>query len=73
MNLETKDNKRLFDKNQKTVIWRKDNGECRKCGCKVKFEDMHADHIEPHSKGGKTTIKNGQTLCAKCNLSKGNK
>lgn len=72
-NLETKDNKRLFDKNQKIVIWRRDNGECKKCGCKVEFKDMHADHIKPHSKGGKTTIENGQTLCVNCNLKKGSK
>ncbi len=31
---------------------------------------MHADHIISHSKGGKTTIENGQTLCAGCNLKK---
>lgn len=73
LNLETKDNKRLFNKNQKTVIWRRDSGECRQCGCKVEFKNMHADHIKPHSKSGKTTIENGQTLCVKCNLSKGNK
>lgn len=73
INLETKDNKRFFDANQKTVIWRRDNGICKKCGCKVEFKDMHADHVNSHSKGGKTTIENGQTLCAKCNLSKGSK
>lgn len=71
--LEGKDSKRLFDENQRIVIWRMDSGECRKCHCKVEFKDMHADHIIPHSKGGKTTIKNGQALCANCNLSKGNR
>lgn len=73
ISLETKGNKRLFDKNQKTVIWRRDNEECRQCGCKVKFKDMHADHIKPYSKGGKTTIENGQTLCVNCNLKKGSR
>ncbi len=73
LNLATKDNKRLFDKNQKTVIWRRDNKECQQCSCEVEFKDMHADHIMPHSKGGQTTVENGQTLCAKCNLSKGSK
>jgi hypothetical protein len=71
INLETKDNKRLFDNNQKTVIWRRDNGKCQICSCTVNFKDMHADHIIPHSKGGRTTIENGQTLCSSCNLKKG--
>jgi 5-methylcytosine-specific restriction endonuclease McrA len=31
---------------------------------------MHTDHITSHSKGGKITIENGQTLCAGCNLKK---
>ena len=73
INLENKDSKRLFDENQKTVIWRRDNKECQQCSCEVEFKDMHADHIMPHSKGGQTTVENGQTLCAKCNLSKGSK
>ncbi len=71
--LETQDIQRLFDENQKIVMWRRDNGKCKQCGCSVEFKDMHADHIEPHSKGGKTSIENGQTLCALCNQSKGNK
>lgn len=34
---------------------------------------MHADHIHPHSRGGDTSIHNGQALCARCNLKKGAK
>ncbi len=73
VNLETKDSKRAFDENQRIVMWRRDNGKCKQCGCKVEFKDMHADHVIPHSKGGKTTIENGQTLCVGCNLKKGSK
>lgn len=36
-------------------------------GCK-----LHVDHIVPFSKGGKTTLENLRTLCAECNLGKGN-
>lgn len=71
--LESKDAKRAFDPNQRVVIWRRDEGKCRLCGKSVKFEEMHADHVMPHSKGGKTTVENGQTLCAACNLKKGSK
>ncbi len=72
-NLRTRDNKRLFDENQKIVIWRRDNQTCKKCNGKVEFDDMHADHIKAYSKGGNTTIENGQTFCANCNLEKGNR
>jgi hypothetical protein len=73
IDLNHKDTQRLFDKNQRIVIWRRDNEECKQCECKVEFSDMQADHIIPHAKGGKTTIENGQTLCASCNQSKGSK
>ena len=37
------------------------------------IEEMHADHIIPWSKGGHTTLENGQMLCREHNLAKGNK
>jgi 5-methylcytosine-specific restriction endonuclease McrA len=36
-------------------------------------ESFHADHIIAHTNGGQTIIKNGQALCAGCNLKKGSK
>ena len=71
--LKNKDPKRLFDSNQRIVIWRRDGQRCKQCDCHVELKDMHADHIIPHSKGGETTIDNGQTLCALCNAKKGNR
>ena len=32
--------------------------------------EIHVDHIKPKDLGGKTTIENGQTLCATHNLHK---
>ncbi len=34
---------------------------------------LHADHIVPESQGGETTMENLQTLCADCNVGKGNR
>jgi len=48
-------------------------GRCALCGATKKETSLHADHIKPRSKGGKTEYDNLQVLCAKCNLSKGNK
>ena len=33
-------------------------------------EKLHADHVHPHSKGGSTTIANGQVLCSRHNKQK---
>ena len=37
------------------------------------FREMHADHIKPWSRGGKTVEENCQMLCARHNESKGNR
>ena len=66
------DSNRGFSEAQRIAVYRKDNGICQKCGNKVPYDkSFHADHIDPHSKGGLTTVKNGQLLCSKCNQSKG--
>lgn len=71
--LEVKDPQRLFTPEQRAAIYRRGEGKCAICGCKVDENDFHADHIIPHCKGGHTTIANGQLLCSKCNLEKSDK
>ena len=68
-----KDEKRTFTRDERIIIWRRDYETCQDCGEKVKFEEMHADHIIPHSKGGPTTLSNAQCLCEECNLKKSDK
>ena len=74
-NLKQKDNQRDFTYEQKLAIFRRDKGICKlkiKCdGKKVVWGDWHCDHKTPHSKGGFTTVENGQVSCPKCNLTKG--
>ena len=48
-------------------VWRRDNGQCVRCGSK---QNLEFDHIIPVSKGGATTVRNLQLLCKSCNLSK---
>jgi hypothetical protein len=74
--LSRKDGQRDFTYIQKLAIFRRDKGLCQlklKCnGEKLTWNDWHCDQITPHSKGGKTTVLNGQVSCSSCNTSKGN-
>lgn len=55
-----------------TVLIR-DSCICRMCGASPAKDSavvLHADHMEPWSKGGETVLDNLQTLCAMCNIGK---
>lgn len=57
-------------------IKERDNFTCCACGLSTAQEPnllLEIDHIIPVSKGGLTTEENLQTLCWRCNRSKGNK
>jgi superfamily II DNA or RNA helicase len=64
--------KRRFSKNERSALYIASDGHCSLCGELLPI-GWHADHIQPFSKGGQTDVTDGQSLCAKCNLSKGNK
>lgn len=57
-------------------IKERDHFSCRNCGVSIEKEPtllLEIDHIIPISKGGLTTEDNLQTLCWRCNRSKGAK
>lgn len=57
-------------------IKERDNYTCQKCGISIDDEShllLEIDHIIPISKGGMSTEENLQTLCWKCNRTKGSK
>jgi len=69
---------REFDDETKMRVYQRQNHHCPYClqeGSRQEFfiTDMHADHIIPWSKGGKTVESNCQMLCKKHNLEKGNR
>jgi hypothetical protein len=65
------DHNRMIPPEVKLEVWKRDKGECVICGS---TKNLHFDHDLPFSKGGTSlTAKNIQILCAKHNLSKGNK
>lgn len=76
-----KDENRAFSELDRIIIYRRDKGMCQQClregkpenEAKVSWSKYQADHVLPHSKGGKTDIENGELLCAYHNQSKGAK
>lgn len=64
---------RAFPVSDKRIMYEAQKHKCAICGKTFEFEEMHGDHIKPWSKGGKTTLENGQMLCTKCNIAKGSK
>lgn len=70
-----KERNKMTKKLREEILLR-DNYTCKKCGLSRYVEpnlNLHVDHIIPIAKGGKTVKENLQTLCWKCNLSKGDK
>ncbi|MEW5677176.1 DUF262 domain-containing protein [Flavobacterium enshiense] len=76
-----KDRNRAFSELERIIIYRNGKGYCQQClregksetESKVSWSNYQADHVLPHSKGGKTIIDNGELLCTYHNLSKGNR
>ena len=60
-----------YERYDALAAYEKQKHRCAICGGEFEFEQMHADHITPWSKGGKTTPDNCQMLCRDCNLKKG--
>lgn len=48
-------------------IFKRDGGKCQYCGTN---KDLTIDHVQPRSKGGKSTWTNLVTACKKCNSKK---
>ena len=77
--IRTKDDRRRFSEAKRIRIYRRDEGLCQQClaegkppkEAKVPWEEYEADHIVPHSKGGKTVTDNAQVLCRYHNRQKG--
>ena len=70
---------RFFTMKQKMKLHTKQDGVCPATKKRIPLEQIfdhtkwHADHILAYDKGGKTTIENGQLVCAEYNLRKGKK
>jgi hypothetical protein len=72
---------RLFTRSPEIIakLWQRQDCICPLCNQTIHESRMndeeytHIDHIQPHSKGGKTIDSNSQLVHRYCNLSKGNR
>ena len=64
------DKVRMLSGNLRFKILERDEFKCIYCGSTSLEEELHVDHIFPHSKGGKTDIWNLVTACSACNMGK---
>ncbi len=72
----TKAQRTLMTEKLRNQIKERDNYTCQMCSASTKEQSLlllEIDHIIPVSKGGLSTPDNLQTLCWKCNRTKGNK
>ena len=60
-----------FTAAQRAEIMERGGYRCARCGAnKEEGVALHADHIRPRSKGGKSVVENGQILCGQHNYKK---
>lgn len=75
----TKDDRRAFNEAERISIYRRGNGLCQEClregkpeaEARVPWREFEADHVDPHSRGGRTELDNAELLCGYHNASKG--
>jgi hypothetical protein len=69
-----KDSQRLFSAEQRRLIWNTTKErKCKECGTILTWENFTIDHIDPHSKGGRSVLGNAALMCKRHNSSKGNR
>lgn len=69
-----KDIQRGFSDEQRRILWNTAaTRKCSDCGKRLSWDDFTIDHIDPHSKGGRSRLENAALMCRGCNSSKGNR
>jgi hypothetical protein len=69
-----KDSQRGFTSEQRRILWNTAaSRKCEQCGKVLNWDDFTIDHVDPHSKGGRSRLENSALMCRGCNSSKGNR
>ena len=67
-----KDSQRGFTTEQRRILWSTTAArKCKGCSRTLTWDDFTIDHIDPHSKGGRSRLDNAALMCRSCNSSKG--
>jgi hypothetical protein len=67
-----KDSQRIFSPEQRRILWNRDDRPlCRICHKPITWKDTTVDHVKAWSRGGPTSLKNGQIAHKGCNSRKG--
>lgn len=64
--LISKDPQRAFTSVEREVIYFRDNKKCLVCDSDVVWREVEIHHVNPHSQGGKTLLKNGALVHKNC-------
>ena len=69
-----KDSQREFTLEQRRILWNTvAQRKCTQCCRTLSWDDFTIDHIDPHSKGGRSRLENAAIMCRPCNSSKGHR
>jgi hypothetical protein len=68
--LAIRHSRRRFNDDEREKKYVEQKGICNHCKKHFERDEMEADHIIAHSKGGRTNYDNLQMLCKQCNLDK---
>jgi hypothetical protein len=70
----SRDGQRGFTPEQRRLLWSSSaDKKCKECGVKLSWGNFSVDHVDPHSRGGKSALENAALVCQPCNSSKGNR
>ncbi len=70
----SRDAQRGFTPEQRRLLWSSSaDKKCKECGVKLSWGNFSVDHVDPHSRGGKSELNNAALVCQSCNSAKGNR
>lgn len=70
----SRDGQRGFSPEQRRLLWNSSaDKKCTECGVKLSWGNFSVDHVDPHSRGGRSALENAALVCQPCNSSKGNR
>lgn len=70
----SRDAQRGFTPEQRRLLWSSSaDKKCKECAVKLSWGNFSVDHVDPHSRGGKSELNNAALVCKSCNSAKGNR